>query len=158
MKIAIFPGSFDPFTKGHSDILSRAVKIFDKIIVCIMENPEKNPYFSIEQKVEIIQKYTKCYKNVSVESYQGLLVDFAEKNDANCIVKGIRNAVDMDNESNMQEINQYLNPLIETVFFISKNENKAVSSTAVRQLIKLNADFSQMLCDDAFQYISNLKE
>lgn len=158
MKIAIFPGSFDPFTKGHLEILKKATNLFDKIIICILENSSKTQNFSSENKLEIIKLSTKELKNIEIKTNDGLLVDFAKANNANFIVKGLRNQTDFEYENSMYQINKKLDENIETIYIICNDEYRNISSTAVRELIKFDADFSFLIEPCAYKFIKNLKE
>lgn len=158
MKIAIFPGSFDPFTIGHFDIARRACKIFDKVIICVMQNPSKTPFFSIEHKIEIINIATKNLPNVSADSACGLLIDYAKKFDNPTIIKGLRSYVDFDYESSMANINYTLSGNLDTVFLVSKDEHRSINSSVIRELIALNGDFSHLVDDEIFIYIKKMEE
>ncbi len=156
MKQAIYPGSFDPVTVGHIDIIERACKIYEKIIICIMVNPEKNPIFSLDNKIDMLKLATAHLKNVEIDYHEGLLVDYCKKKDVYHIIKGMRSGIDLEAEHQMATINQTLLSDVETLFLLCKNEHRFVSSTAVRQLIGLNGDFSFLVHSDVHNYIKNL--
>jgi len=118
-RIAIFPGSFDPFTIGHQDIIERALPLFDKIVVAIGENSQKKKMFSLEKRISFIQKTFATQSKVQVKTYSGLTVDFCEQMGANYILRGIRNAKDLDFEQSIAQMNMALNPKIETVFLVN---------------------------------------
>ncbi|MBL7820384.1 MAG: pantetheine-phosphate adenylyltransferase [Saprospiraceae bacterium] len=139
-KIAVFPGSFDPITKGHQDIVLRALPLFDKIVIAIGENSQKKSLFSLEQRLKWIQILFENEPKVSVTSYNGLTALFCDSIHANYLVRGIRNASDFDYEKTISQINHTLVNRIETVFFIARPELSHVSSTIVRELILGKAD------------------
>lgn len=139
-KIAVFPGSFDPITKGHQDIVLRALPLFDKIVIAIGENSQKKSLFSLEQRLKWIQMLFENEPKVSVTSYNGLTALFCDSIHANYLVRGIRNASDFDYEKTISQINHTLVNRIETVFFIARPELSHVSSTIVRELILGKAD------------------
>ncbi|MBU0671639.1 MAG: pantetheine-phosphate adenylyltransferase, partial [Candidatus Margulisbacteria bacterium] len=117
MKVAIYPGSFDPVTNGHVDVIERAAKLFDKVIVAVIRNPEKKPRFSLEERVEMLQRSLVNDPSVDVESFDGLLVDYAKKKKANIIVRGLRAVSDFDYEFQMALTNRKMAQEIETLFF-----------------------------------------
>ena len=134
MRVAVYPGSFDPITNGHLDIIERALKVFDKVIVAILINPTKKGLFSAEERVELIKKVTKDLDNVEVESFEGLLVDFLAKKDTNIIIKGLRAVSDFEYEFQMALMNNKLNSDVETVFMMTSAEYSYLSSSSVKQV------------------------
>jgi pantetheine-phosphate adenylyltransferase len=134
MKIAVYPGSFDPVTNGHVDIIERAAKIFDVVYVALITNPEKRPYFSIQDRVEMLKSAVKHVKKAKVESFNGLLVDYAKKKKAKVIVRGLRAVSDFDYEFQMALTNLKLSPDIETVFIMTDYKYSYLSSSLVKQL------------------------
>jgi pantetheine-phosphate adenylyltransferase len=145
MKIAIYPGSFDPVTNGHVDIIERAAKLADKLVVAVIRNPEKKPGFSLEQRVGMLADSLKKYKNVVVESFDGLLVDFARRNKANIIVRGLRAVSDFDYEFQMALTNRKMAPEIETLFFMTDYKYSYLSSSFVKQIARLGGDVSELV-------------
>ncbi len=141
MKIAICPGSFDPMTLGHLDIVERACEIFDKVIVLVMSNSSKNSVFTVDERIELIRKCVKSDK-VEVDTYNGLLVDYAKNNNATVIVKGLRAVSDFDYEFQQALINKSLYPRIETVFLPARGDNMFLSSSMVKEICRLNGDIS----------------
>lgn len=134
-KIAVYPGSFDPITLGHLDIIQRSCKIFDKVIVAVLENPEKKaPLFTIEERVELIEKSIKGLDNVEVESFRGLLINYMKKKEAKVIIKGLRAVSDFDYEFQMALLNNKLDKEIETLFMMTNSNYSYLSSTAVKQV------------------------
>ena len=137
MTTAVFPGSFDPITVGHVDLIRRAAQVFDRVFVSILDNPGKGYEFSLEDRLELICDAVKDIPNVSVSSSSGLLIDHCHEIGANVIVRGIRNAGDVDYEATLEEVNTRIDPSISTVYLISKAEYAHISSSLVRQLIKI---------------------
>lgn len=134
MRTAIYPGSFDPMTNGHLDIITRATKTFDKVIVLVLVNPDKKGMFSIEERVELIKKAVNGLENVKVQSYKGLLVDFMKKQNAQIVIKGLRAISDFEYEFQMALMNNKLDPNVETFFMMTRAEYSYLSSSAVKQV------------------------
>lgn len=146
MKIAIYPGSFDPMTLGHLNIIRRASKIFDKVIVCIMINGnKKGSMFSQERRVEQAKICTAHLPNVEIDSYSGLLADYARKFDHPVIVKGLRANMDFENEFTMASINKKLNPDMETMFLTASDKYTFVSSSNVKEIARHGGDLKAFL-------------
>lgn len=144
---AVYPGSFDPITNGHIDIIERAARQFDEVIVCAMVNYRKKYIFSIEERRDLIERAVKHLPNVRVDSASGLLVDFVRSVDASVIVKGLRTAQDFEFELQMALINKRLNDGIETFFLMTSNEYSYLSSSVVRELMEFNGDVSGLIPD-----------
>lgn len=134
MNIAVYPGSFDPITNGHLDIIERSAKIFDKVIVAVLVNPEKKGFFNIEERVNLIKKVVCGMANVYVESFSGLLVDFMKQRNAKVMVKGLRAVSDFEYEFNMSLMNKKLCPEVETMFMMTSAMNSFLSSSSVKQV------------------------
>ena len=147
-KIAIFPGSFSPFTLGHRSVVDRALPLFDKIIIAIGINSKKNEYFSIEEREQWINEIYKNNSKIEVQFYEGLTVDLCEKVGANYILRGLRDSHDFKYEKNIAQTNKNLNDRIETIFIITPPEISHISSTIVRDIIKNGGDVSQFLPDE----------
>ena len=130
----VYPGSFDPITNGHLDIIIRASKIFDEVIVAILTNPDKNGLFSIDERVNLIQKVTDSLTNVKVDSFSGLLINYMKEIDTNVIIKGLRSVPDFELEFQMALMNNKLAPNIETIFMVTNTEYSYLSSSAVKQV------------------------
>ena len=147
-KIAVFPGSFSPFTIGHQSIIDRALPLFDKILIAIGINSEKKQYFSIEERIEWIKAVYKDNPKIAIKFYEGLTVDFCKKENAKFILRGLRDSHDFKYEKNIAQTNKKLNDKIETIFIITPPEISHISSTIVRDIIKNGGDVSQFLPDE----------
>jgi len=144
-RIAVFPGSFSPFTLGHKSVVDRSLPLFDKIIIAIGINSEKNEYFSIEEREKWIKDIYKDNSKIEVQFYEGLTVDFCEKSEAKYILRGLRDSHDFKYEKNIAQTNKNLNPKLETIFMITPPEISHISSTIMRDIIKNGGDVSQFL-------------
>lgn len=141
MKIAICPGSFDPVTLGHLDVIERAAELFDKVIVLVLNNSSKKSAFTVDERIELLKKCITDPK-IDVDTYSGLLVDYAKKSNAVAIVKGLRAVSDFDYEFQQALINKSLYPKIETVFLAASGENMFLSSSMVKEVCSLDGDIS----------------
>ena len=154
-EIAIYPGSFDPITRGHLDIIRRAAKLFDKLIVVVMVNPAKKCAFSPEERVELIKQCIGDLDNVCVEFSDGLLADYAKEKNAGAIIKGLRALSDFEYEFQMALTNSKLNPEVETLFLTTKAENMYLSLSMVRQIASMGGDISGFVPDIIHKQIIN---
>ncbi len=145
MKIAIYPGSFDPVTSGHLNIIRRAASIFDKLIVCVMVNAGKNPVFTLEERVELIRRVTGDLPNVEVDASDELLAEYAKRKGSCVIVKGLRAGSDFENEFQMALINHKINPQLDTMFLTAESQYMFLSSSAVKELGMYSVDLSEFL-------------
>ena len=145
MKTAIYPGSFDPITYGHIDVLKRALKVFDKVIVLVADNPDKKCVFSASKRVEMIKEAVKDLKNVEVDSTSGLTVNYAKKVGAVCLIRGLRAVTDFEYEFKMSAANEYIDPSIDEVFFMSHAETSFISSSTVNELYRSGVDISSLV-------------
>ncbi|HHY77386.1 MAG TPA: pantetheine-phosphate adenylyltransferase [Clostridiales bacterium] len=136
MKIGVYPGSFDPVTNGHLDIIERAAKLFDKLIVAVLINSNKTPLFTVEKRLEFLKESCKGFENVEIESFEGLLIEFMKKKNANVIVKGLRAVSDFEYEFQMALMNSKLNPEIETVFMMTSNKYSYLSSSLIKEVAR----------------------
>ena len=146
-RIAVFPGSFDPITKGHESIIRRAIPLFDHIVVAIGENIEKKSYFTLEQRMNWIKATFSGEQSITVVSYKGLTVDLCEKMNARFILRGLRTSADFEFERSIGQINKNLDPGIETVFLLTTPEYTALNSSIVRDILKNGGDPSQFVPD-----------
>lgn len=153
MRKAVCPGSFCPVTNGHIDVILRASKIFDKVVVLVMTNPDKECVFTPEERCDMIKAALKDEKNIEVASYNGLLADYLKDNDVSAIVKGIRSGSDFDYEFQMALANKALAPNAETVFVAAKPENMYLSSSLVRQIASFGGDISAFVPEEAEKII-----
>jgi pantetheine-phosphate adenylyltransferase len=145
MKIAIYPGSFDPVTSGHLNIIRRAAQIFDRVIVCVMVNAGKNPMFTQAERVDFIRRVTEDIPNVEVDASSELLADYARKKGSTVIVKGLRAGSDFENEFQMAMINRKINPQLDTLFLTADHQYMSLSSSTVKELAAYNVDLSDFL-------------
>jgi pantetheine-phosphate adenylyltransferase len=135
--LAVYPGSFDPLTNGHVDIIERGARLFDRIVVAILVNAEKSPLFSTAERVDIARKVFKDHANVEVDTFDGLLVDYVAKRNANVLVRGLRAVSDFEYEFQMALMNRHLNPSIETVFMMPAEKYSYISSRLIKEVFAL---------------------
>ena len=145
MKIAVYPGSFDPITNGHIDILERSSLLFDKIIVAVVHNPGKKAMFTPEERADLIRRSTRHIPNIEVDCFVGLLAQYMEQKKSNIIIRGLRSIEDFEYESHMSMMNRHLKPQLETVFIMSNVRYIYVSSSTVKEVASLGGDISDMV-------------
>lgn len=155
MRTAVYPGSFDPITNGHLDIIKRAAKLYDRIIVGVLTNSSKKPLFSVEERMEMIKTVTSDLDNVYVDGFSGLLVDFAKANKVSVIVKGLRTVDDFEYEFQMALLNKTLDPEIETMFMMTNSKYSYISSSMVKELAGFGGDLTDLV---PAQIVNNIKE
>lgn len=143
--IAVCPGSFDPITNGHLDIIQRGAKIFDKVYVVVLSNSSKKPLFSVEERKELIREVTTHLPNVEVDSYNGLLVDYAKERDAKAILRGLRAVSDFEYEMQITSMNRVLDENLETFFMMTNSQYSFLSSSIVKEVAKYEADISDLV-------------
>ena len=143
--IAIYPGSFDPVTNGHLDLIERGTKIFDRLVVAVLRNPEKDPLFSLTERVEMLREVTRPWPNVEVDVFDGLLVDYARQRNARVILRGIRAISDYEFELQMALMNRKLDPELETVFMLPAEAYSYLSSRLVREIARLGGPIHGMV-------------
>ena len=154
MSIAICPGSFDPITLGHLNIIRRASRIFDRVVVCVMFNSTKtSPMFSVEERVDMVRRAVAKYPNVTVDSSDGLLAEYARQFDGAVVVKGLRAASDFEYEFKMNLINKKINPEMETMFLTSSEKYTFLSSSIVREMARYDADLKGLVPDEIIDEI-----
>ena len=152
---AIYPGTFDPITNGHVDIVYRALKIFDEVIIGVANGDNKSPMFSINERVDMIQETFKDMKNVSVESFDTLLVDFAKSKNIDTIVRGLRVASDFEYELQMGYANSSLDPNIDTIYLMPRLKNAFVSSSIVRSILNKKKIPEHLIPNGVIEYVRN---
>ena len=145
MKTAIYPGSFDQVTLGHYDIIERSSKIFDKLIVGVLNNSAKSPLFSVEERVNMLKDVTSHFPNVEVQSFAGLLIDFVRSNDANVIVRGLRAITDFEYELQLAQMNRVIAPEIDTLFLTTNLKYAYLSSSMAKEVAMYGGDISSFL-------------
>ncbi len=145
MRIAVYPGSFDPVTLGHGDIIERTAKMFDKVIIGVLNNNVKTPLFSVKERVNMLKEVTAHLTNVEVQSFEGLLVDFLRRNDAQVIVRGLRAVTDFEYELQMAQTNRVMAPEIDTIFLTTNLKYSYLSSSIVKEIAFYNGQISQFL-------------
>lgn len=147
-KLAIYPGSFDPITNGHLDVISRAAGMFDHVVVAVAHNVEKMPLFTTKQRVALVESAVKGIRNVSVDGFSGLLVEYARQKKARVIVRGLRAVSDFEFEFQMALMNRRLEPRVETIFLMPKDEYTFISSRLVKEIAWLGGDVSNFVTAD----------
>ena len=141
-RICLYPGSFDPVTRGHMDIIARAANIFDQVVVGVLHNPDKKGCFPVEKRVEMLRKACAKLENVRIIAYGGLLAQLTKETGISVVVRGVRGAADLENETAMARVNHQLNPALETMFMPASPEKVEISASVVRQLAAFGADLS----------------
>jgi len=144
-KIAVYPGSFDPITFGHLDIIERAIEIFDEIIVSVFVNPNKKPLFTLEERIDILKNVLKDYSGVKIDNFSGLLTDYLREKKIKVVIRGLRAVSDLEYEFQYAAANRTLCPEIETVFFMPRLRYSYLSSSVVREIAKFGGDVSKMV-------------
>lgn len=155
-KIALYPGSFDPITNGHFDVLERASRMFDEVVIAVLNNPEKKSFLSVEQRVKLIQEAIGKFKNVSVDSFDGLTVDYAAKIGAKFVIRGLRTITDLEYEVQLCQTNQVIAHEIDTVFLSTRPEHNFISSSIVRELSQHNTDISKFVPKNVVEYLKKI--
>lgn len=156
-KIAVFPGSFDPITKGHENLIIRALPLFDKIVIAIGTNMEKQPFFSLEQRIYFLKKVFQNYETVEIDSYSGLTVDYCKKIGAQYILRGLRTSADFEFERKIGQMNKKMHPDIETVFLLTLPDYTPLNSSIVRDIIRYGGDARPFVPDCIADDIMNIR-
>ena len=143
--VAIYPGSFDPITNGHLDMIARSSKLFDKLVVAVLQNRAKHPLFDVEERKEMLNEVVGHIENVEIDSFDGLLVDYAARRQARVIIRGIRAISDYEHELQMTLMNRRLRPETETVFLMASEDHSFISSKMVKEVISLNGNVSGLV-------------
>jgi len=144
-KVAIYPGSFDPFTRGHMNIIDRGIKVFDKVIVAVAHNKSKNTIFTLEERVQILNTLFEGRTDIEVDSFGGLLVDYVIKRGTNVVLRGMRTVSDFEYELQMALANKTLNHEVETVFMVTDSEFSHISSSVIKEVVSLNGSATHMV-------------
>ncbi len=145
MKLAIYPGTFDPVTNGHLDILKRAASVFGTVYIAVAQNMHKNPLFTTEERIAMIQNCTSQYPNVKIDHFKGLAVEYAQKVGASVIIRGLRAISDFDYEFQMALMNRHMNDNIDTVFFMPHEDYTYLSSSTVREIVRFGGNVSEFV-------------
>lgn len=153
MKIAVYPGTFDPLTRGHEDLVRRGAKIFDKLVVGVADSPNKKPFFKMDERVKIAREVLSHYPNVEVKGFKGLLKDFVRANEASVIIRGLRAVSDFEYEFQMAGMNRYLLPDVETMFLTPSDQYQFISGTIVREIASLGGDVSKFVFPSVEQWL-----
>ena len=157
-RLAIFPGSFDPLTNGHVDIVLRSAHLFERILVAVLVNPEKKPLFTPDERVTIIRQVFKEYPNVEVDTFNGLLVDYARKRRASAIIRGIRAVSDFEFEFQMALMNRHIEPTLETVFMMPAEQYTYLSSRLIKEVFSLGGAVTGLVPPTVEQWMTRKKE
>lgn len=155
MRIGIYPGSFDPITLGHLDVIERAAKLVDNLIIGVLNNSSKQPLFSAEDRVDMIKLVTAHIPNVKVEAFEGLLVDFAKEKNANIIVRGLRAVTDFEYELQMAQTNSKISSQVDTIFLATNVKYAYLSSSVVREIAKYGGDISHFVPEEIMPLVYN---
>ncbi len=153
MATAVFPGSFDPVTIGHMDLIKRALAIFDKLVIGVLANSAKNPFFTEEDRVYMLKELTKDMPGTEVIQFNGLLVDFVKETKADAVIRGIRNSIDFEYELPLAQANYKLDYKADTIFLATLPEHSYISSSAVRELVRYKGDIKGFVPDVVYQFI-----
>ena len=155
MKTMVYPGSFDPITLGHLDIIKRASKMADKLIVTVMYNPDKKCYFTVQERMDMIKKCTVGYDNIEVDCFSGLMVDYMKKVNASVAVRGLRAVTDFEYELQWATFNQMLDDDFEAVFLMANTEHSFLSSSIVREIGQLGGNIKKMVSPEIYDFVNN---
>ena len=153
---AMYPGTFDPLTLGHEEIINRAAKISDNLLVAIAVNSSKITMFDLQDRLKLVEIITSRYPNVTFGSYEGLTVDFANANNIDVIIRGARNSTDFNYESQIAQMNNTMDNALESIFFIASDPYKSITSSLVREVISLNGDYSKFVSQQVFDHLKKI--
>jgi pantetheine-phosphate adenylyltransferase len=154
---AMYPGTFDPLTLGHEEIINRAAKISDNLLVAVAVNSSKTTMFDLQDRLKLVEIITSRYPNVTFGSYEGLTVDFANTNNIDVIIRAVRNSTDFNYESQIAQMNNTMDNALESIFFIASDPFKSITSSLVRQVINLNGDYSKFISKDVANHLEKIK-
>jgi len=154
MKIAIYPGSFDPITRGHLDVLHTGCEIFDKVIIAVAKNSEKKGFLTVDERVKLIKESVKDLSNVEVDSFEGLTIEYAKQKGAQILLRGLRAVSDFEYEMQLSQTNSALAKEIKTVFLITKPKYNFISSSTIREILLNGGDISKFVPEPVFEYLN----
>ncbi len=157
-KIALYPGSFDPITNGHLDVLERASRMFDNVVIAVLNHPNKKAFLSVNERVTLIKEAVKSMKNVNVDSFAGLTVEYARQIGARFLIRGLRSITDFEYEIQLCQTNHVIAPEIDTVYLSTKPEHNFISSSMVKELSNLNTDVSKFVPKNVVEYLKNKRK
>lgn len=155
MKTAIYPGSFDPVTKGHLDILKAASDIFDRVIIAVAKNPDKHGFLPVDVRVKLIKESIKDMPNVEADSFYGLTINYARQKGASVLIRGLRAVSDFEYEMQLSQANSSLAPEIKTVFLTTKPKYNFISSSTIKEIFLNNGDISKFVPEEVYRYLTN---
>lgn len=155
MRTAVFPGSFDPVTNGHMDLIQRSAGLFDRLVIGVLENIGKTPLFSAEERVAMLRELTRDCENITVKAFQGLLVDFVEQEDASVIVRGLRTEQDFSYELPLAQANYKLNQNADTIYLATAPEHSYISSSGVKEIFRFGGDIRGMVPENVLDRLQN---
>lgn len=158
MTLAIYPGSFDPITNGHLDVLERASKLFDKVVISVLHNGQKNAFLTVSERIELIKQSVVDIKNVEVDCFEGLTVEYVKKMNANVIIRGLRAVSDFEYEMQLAQMNKTLASEIETIFLVPKAKYNFISSSIIREVSRLGGDITTLVPKPVLNYFENLNK
>ena len=157
MKIAIYPGSFDPITNGHLDILKSAAEIFDRVIIAVAHNSNKNGFLTVEERVGLIKQSITGFSNVEVDSFSGLTIEYAKKHNAEVLIRGLRAVSDFEYEMQLSQANSALCSSVKTVFLTTKPEYNFISSSTIREILSNGGDISKFVPEAVNTYLTKMR-
>jgi len=158
LTVAVYPGSFDPITNGHLDVLIRASKLFNHVIIAVLDNPSKNPFLSVNDRIELIRESIKDIPNTEVDSFNGLTIEYAKQKGAKALVRGLRAVSDFEYEMQMAQINKHLSHDIETIFLVPSVENNFLSSSLIKEISRFGGDISELIPEPVNMYLKNINK
>jgi len=150
-RIAVYPGTFDPITNGHTDLVSRAARVFSKVIIAIAESPHKKPLFTLQERIQLSENQLAHLGNVEVVGFSNLLVEFVQQMGASVIIRGLRAVSDFEYEFQLASMNRHLAPAVETLFLTPDEDYSFISSSLVKEIARLNGDVSEFVCEEVQQ-------
>ncbi len=153
MRINLYPGTFDPITNGHMDMINRAVKFSDKLVIGVLNNPSKVPFFSVEERIEMIKEVTDGLGNIVVDSFSGLLINYVKRNDIDAVIRGLRATTDFEYEFQMAQMNRKLYSQMETLFLMTKSDYSYISSSLVKEVFMFGGNIEDLVPEKVIEYM-----